>query len=125
MSRKLLANAFCTMLPDDPSVVAILLITTPPSSKTKISGGGVYLDGATVAATTVTSGTYAGTGPFTADFVTTANKVNDNGEYVLRLGDTSEDITASLTNTVSPFDPKDFVFKAEITNAGQTKVLGE
>jgi hypothetical protein len=110
------------MSTDTPSITAILLLTDVPSIKVKASGSGVHIDGSTVSATVVTEGNYVGAGPFTANYPATSTKSKAEGSLVLRENDESETITATVTNTVSPFDSKDITFKAVISSAGQTKV---
>jgi hypothetical protein len=130
MSRKLIANAFCTMLPDDLTVVATITPVTAVSTKVKAVSAGVYLDGTSVTATVITVPTANATipdpGPYTVEFSASSFKVNAEGKLVLREGDLTATISATPKIPASP-SPIDYPieFKIEITNAGQTKVLGE
>jgi hypothetical protein len=110
----------------DPAVSATVTLTGQPSAKCKAGGKGICKDGfsATIAAITKPPATIPDPGPYSVQFSATAAKAKADGSLVLRVDDTTGDVTATPQVPGNPPSPSLVTFHLKISAAGQTKAKG-
>lgn len=108
--------------------VTVVATLGPASPHAKVDGKGIYLDGLllTAASWSIPQGqlVYAGVGPMTASFSSSAEYVNVDGKKVLLDGDTAT-LSVTATNTENPEDTRSFTITATISDSGQANVTAE
>ena len=127
--RLIVVDGFSYAITDksESTITATITLTGIPSIKNKVNGNGFCYDGFSVSVTNITApgagATTPDPGPYTANFIATALKVNglDVNKFPLRVDDKTGIISAT---PVIPGGPTPFpvTFKIQITDAGQTTV---
>lgn len=125
MALKEIAVEGMTLEPDDPLVSATISITGSSSSKSKAEGKGIYKDNLSISVSAITKppATVPDSGPYTANFSSSASKVKVDGNLVLLDGDETETINA--TPKLPNGTPNPISFKVKIQSAGQSKVKAQ
>ena len=112
-------------------VSCTVTFTGTPSNKIKANGTFVCLDEYSASITNITVPSTGATtpdpGPYTVNFSATSTKNKDlnQNKFILRVDDKTNLITATPYIPGSPSTPYPVTFYLYISNAGQSKVLGE